>query len=340
MKTTAFLRLCTSLGAAFFVAQHANAAAAPVSTLTVKIEEWNTADGAHPHDPEIAADGSAWYAAERENVVGHLDPKTGTAKNYTAPTTRSNPHSLVADKAGNIWYTAGGAALIGKLEPATGKFTEYKMPDPVARDPHALIFDRKGMLWFTVQSGNAYGRIDPATGKVDLKIYPTARALPYGIVVDSKDIPYFSLYGTNKIARIDPATLATTELELPAAARPRKIAITPNDILWYADYDRGVLGRVDPKTKQVREFPTPGGSAAKPYGIIATADGVWLSESGVTPNTLLFFDPAAEKFQSWTIPSGGGTIRHMVASPDGRTLWLACSDLGKMARVTITRAGK
>jgi virginiamycin B lyase len=64
---------------------------------------------------------------------------------------------------------------------------------------------------------------------------------------------------------------------------------------------------------------------------------VWYVESGVSPNMLVRFDPASEKFQSWPIPSGGGVVRHMVSAPDG-TLWLACSGVDRIARVEVTPA--
>jgi virginiamycin B lyase len=46
-------------------------------------------------------------------------------------------------------------------------------------------------------------------------------------------------------------------------------------------------------------------------------DVLWYSESGVSPNTLVRFDPKTEKFQTWEIPSGGGVVRNMMATQDG-----------------------
>ena len=66
-------------------------------------------------------------------------------------------------------------------------------------------------------------------------------------------------------------------------------------------------------------------------------DIVWYSESGTHPNTVVRFDPATEKFQTWTIPSGGGVVRNMVTTPDGN-LWLACSGVNKIAFVEIGKA--
>jgi virginiamycin B lyase len=104
--------------------------------------------------------------------------------------------------------------------------------------------------------------------------------------------------------------------------------------VWYADHSRGYLGRFDAKDRSVREWPSPGGPKSLPYGIAAVKDIVWYSEAGVSPNTLVRFDPRSEKFQTWRIPSGGGVVRHMVARPDG-SLALACSGVNQIALVEV-----
>jgi len=49
---------------------------------------------------------------------------------------------------------------------------------------------------------------------------------------------------------------------------------------------------------------------------------------------LVRFDPATTAMRAWPIPSGGGTVRHMVAARNG-DLWLAESGVGKIARVQV-----
>ncbi len=45
---------------------------------------------------------------------------------------------------------------------------------------------------------------------------------------------------------------------------------------------------------------------------------IWYSESGVQPNTIVRSDPRQQSFARAVIPSGGGVIRNMAATPDGR----------------------
>jgi len=306
--------------------------AATVADLKAPIREFDVpTPHSGPHDPAVAPDGSLWYTGQMANKLGRLDPKTGEIKEYSLRTDGSGPHGLVADPQGNIWFTAAFKGYVGKLDPTTGAITEYTMPDPRARDPHTPVFDQRGVLWFTVQNGNFVGRLDPSTGDVKLKEVPTPRAVPYGIVVSSKGVPFFVEFGINKLASIDPATMAISEYSLPAGARPRRLAITPDDVIYYSDYARGYLGRFDTRTGRLEEWASPGGSGSRPYGIAITPDGmVWYSESGVTPNTLVRFDPRVQAFAREPIPSGGGVVRNMVATPAG-LLYLACSGVNKVA---------
>jgi virginiamycin B lyase len=313
----------------------ADAVIIPGSTQ-VSIKEWVVpTPGSRPHDPSVAPDGAAWYSGQMANVLGRFDPKTEQFKEYHLKTPGSGPHGLVPDADGNIWFTANFKSYIGKLNPKTGDVTEYPMPDPKARDPHTLMFAPNGNIYFTAQSANMVGRLNPKTGEVKLATVPTPKANPYGMVVNSKGVPFFVEFGSNKVASIDPDTLEIHEYTLPHEdSRPRRVTITPDDAIWYSDYSRGYLGRLDPKTGQVSEWASPGGPKSQPYGITAVGNIIWYSEARVKPNTLVRFDPATQKFQTWAIPSGGGVVRNMVHTPDGN-LWLACSGVNRIAFVQV-----
>ncbi|MBI1778234.1 MAG: cytochrome C [Proteobacteria bacterium] len=305
-------------------------------SVQISIKEWPVpTPGSRPHDPLAAADGSIWYSGQMANVLGRLDPASGQIKEYPIAAPMSGPHGLVEDKSGAIWYTANFKGAIGKFDPKSGQFAEYPLPDPDARDPHTPLFDQKGALWFTVQSANMVGRLLPETGEIKLLKMPSPRSLPYGMVINSQGVPFFDEFGTNKLASIDPRTMQIHEYVLPSPqARPRRIAITKDDVIWYSDYGRGYLGRLDPETGKVTEWPSPGGPQSRPYGIAVLDDVIWYSESGVKPNTIVRFDRKTEAFQSWPIPSGGGVVRNMMTTRDGK-LALACSGVNGLALVEI-----
>jgi virginiamycin B lyase len=125
------------------------------------------------------------------------------------------------------------------------------------------------------------------------------------------------------------------EYDLPAkSARPRRLALAPDGTIYYTDFARGYLGHFDPVSgKLIKEWASPEGAQSEPYGIAITNDGqIWYSETGVTPNTLVRFDSKSGSFSAKQIPSGGGVVRNMVATPD-RGLYLACSGVNRVAVV-------
>jgi virginiamycin B lyase len=304
--------------------------------IKISIKEWNVPTlGSRPHDPEPGPDGSIWWTGMFANVLGRFNPKTGEFKEYPAKTPASGPHGLELDKEGNLWFTANSKGYIGKLDPKTGAVTEYKLPEDV-RDPHTPLFSSSGMLFFTAQNSNYVGRINPKTGEIKVVKTPTERANPYGMVMSSKAIPFVCDFNTNKIIRIDPETLAIKEYELPNAdSRPRRIAISPDDIIWYSDYSRGFLGRLDPNTGKVTEWASPSGPKTQPYGITYLNGAIWYVESAIRPNVLVRFDIKTEKFQSWLIPGGGGVVRNIKATDDGRNIVMAESGVNKIALVEV-----
>jgi virginiamycin B lyase len=288
----------------------------------VRLRVWQVpTPGSRPHDPIAAKDGSIWYTGQLSNKLGRLDPKSAQFKEYELKTPRIGPHGLAEDRDGNIWFTGNSAGLIGKLDPKTGNVTEYKMPDPAVKDPHTLNFDQSGILWFTAQNANVMGRLDPKTGEIKIIKSLTPNSRPYGLHVNSKGVPVVVLFGTNKIATIDPSTLAVKEFPLPnPASRPRRLALASDDIVYYADYSRGFLGRLDLSTGQVKEWQSPSGPQSQPYGIAFTKGAIYYNEANAKPNTIVRFDPATEKFQSWPIPGGGDIVRNMDVTRDGHVV--------------------
>ena len=305
---------------------------------TVTIKEWLAPTlGSRPHDPLAARDGSVWWTGQFAHRLGRVDPRTGAMKEFPLPD-GSGPHGLIEDREGNIFYTGISKNVIGRLDPKTGNVTEYPVQkaEPAARGPHTPIFDQKGALWFTLQSGHV-GRLIPSTGEMKIVPAPSGagNTYPYGIRINSQGTPWYVDFRGNRIASIEPSTMAIKEITLPdPAARPRRIAITADDAVWYTDFARGYIGRYDPKTGAIREWLSPGGRQSAPYGIASVGNIIWYSESAVRPNTLVRFDLQTEKFQTWTIPSGGGVIRHMMATSNGN-LVLACSGVNRVALVEV-----
>jgi virginiamycin B lyase len=320
----------TSYLAAHFPTKPSPGAVLISGPVDVRIREWMA--------PSLGS--SVWWTGQFASKLGRVDPRTGAIKEFTLPQ-GSQPHGLDEDRAGNVWYTGIAKNVIGKLDPKTGMVTEYPVQkvEPGSRGPHTPVFDQKGNLWFTMQSGHV-GRLVPSSGEMKIVPAPTGagNTYPYGIQINSQGVPWYVDFRGPRIASIDPTTMAIKEITLPNAdARPRRIAITADDAVWWTDFARGYIGRYDPKTGNMKEWLSPGGPESEPYGIASVGNVIWYSESGVRPNTLVRFDLASEKFQTWAIPSGGGVIRNMMRTANGN-LVLACSGVNKVGLVEVSSA--
>jgi len=283
--------------------------------VNIEIVEWQVPTlGQRSRDPAEAPDGSIWWTGMWASLAGRLDPETGVMEEFRLPPT-SRPHTIVPDSEGNIWYTGNSNASIGKLDPKTGIVTEYKTE---ARDPHSAVFHPNGNLYFTAQGAAVMGRLNPATGEITE--VPT-EPRPYGIKVGPDGSLWIAHNGTNKIARMDPDTLALRFYDVPdTRTRIRRLDLDSNGFVWFVNSTMGKIGSLNPDSGEIRQWDSPSGPDSHPYALAVIDDVVWYNESGVRPDTLVRFDPQAERFQSWPIPSGVGIIRNVWVTEDKNLL--------------------
>lgn len=304
----------------------------------ITFTEWQTPTlGQRPRDPVEGIYNGIWWAGQRANLIGRLNPDTGEMIEYLLPKS-SMPHTVTTDKHGNIWYTGNKNGSIGKLDIKTKKITEYKMPDKKAKDPHSAIFDNNGILWFTLQHSNMIGQLDPKSGEIKLVTMNEPGSKPYGIKIDAHGKPWVACNGRNCLVKVDPDTMKLTDIMLPdETTRVRRLDISSDGMIWYVNSSKGRLGRYNPINKKVTEWPSPSGKKSHPYAIAVIDNIVWYNESGMRPDALVRFDPRNEKFQSWAIPSGdiyAGIIRHMRVTKDN-DLIIHQSSTNKIIKVKI-----
>jgi len=307
--------------------------------MTIGFEGWVVPTrGQRARDPVESPDGSIWWVGQWADILGRIDPETGEMTEFALPA-GAKPHSVEIGPAGGVWYTGNKNATMGRLDPDTGEITEFAMPDPAARDPHTHVFDADGVLWFSLQHSNMIGRLDPATGETRLVTVPTPNSRPYGVKIASDGAVWVACNGSNCLLKLHPDTMEMTEIKLPEEGTTvRRLDIGPDGTIWWVNSGLGRLGRYDPRTGEIREWSSPSGRKSHPYAIAFFDGAVWYNESGVRPDMLVRFDPAAETFQSWPIPSGdlfAGIVRHMRISRDGKTLLLHQTATNRISRVSI-----
>ncbi|MFC4259257.1 hypothetical protein ACFOZ5_09480 [Marinobacter lacisalsi] len=308
-------------------------AAAPA---TPDLKEWKIPwDNSRPRDPWVGPqDNTVWFVGQAGDYVATLNPETGDLKRYRLDP-GTGPHNVIADERG-AFYAGNQAEHIGLIDPESGDIRKFRLEGDGPRDVHTMGFDANGDIFFTEQGGNRIGWLD--VDQYDFRMFDveTEWARPYGLVVSSESRPWVALFGTNKLATVD-AKGKLHEVTLPRdGARPRRLDMTDDGMVWYVDYAEGFLGRLDTGTGDILEWPVPGGADARPYAMaLDDQDRPWFVETGASPNRLIGFDPQTETFSTpATIPSGGGTVRHMVFDPDVRALWFG-TDTNTLVRATL-----
>ncbi len=304
--------------------------------LQIKITEWPVPwEASRPRDPDVAPGGTIWLVGQGGDYVARFDPVGEKFSRQDLPP-GTGPHTVIVDRDGSLWIAGNKQAYIGHMNPHTGEMQRINMPDETATDPHTLVFSGDKEIWFTLQWSNYVGRLNKLSGKVDLLAVPKDKARPYGIKMDSKGHPWIALLGTNGLATVDPETMELKIVSLPrAAARLRRLAITPDDAVWYTDYGEGFIGRYAPETGEFTEWKTPT-ERSGPYAMEVDGKGrLWFVETFPKPNLLVGFDPSSGTFFSVTpIPSGAGSVRHMVYEKNTNSLWFG-TDTNNLAQAML-----
>jgi virginiamycin B lyase len=318
---------CGLLGIAF-----AGAAAAESPALDYWKVPW---EDTRPRDPDVDRDGLVWFVGQTGDYVASFDPRSGRFHRITLEA-GTGPHNLIVGEDRAIWYAGNRAAHIGRVDPDDGEIEKVAMPEGI-RDPHTLAGDGKGHIWFTAQGSNYIGRLTIAGRKVEALELPQPNSLPYGIVVDRTGRPWANLLGTSQLATVDPGSFALERIDLPRSqARTRRIAIAADGAIWYTDYAAAHIGRYDPEARQFREWLPLTGDKARPYAMAIDDRGrVWFADTGVQPNRLMAFDPAAGSFVADVeITNARGAVRHMVFDEAARALWFG-TDTGFLVRARV-----
>lgn len=306
----------------------------------VEIEEWTVPwPDSRPRDPDVAPNGTIWLVGQGGDYVAHFDPETLEFSRFDLPP-GTGPHNIIVDRDASLWVAGNRQGYIGRMNPNSGALTRFPMPDEAVKDPHTLVFSGTHHIWFTAQWSNVIGRLDKRSGAVDLVAVPIDRARPYGIRLDSEGRPWVALLGTNALATVDPDTLEIRIVRTPRPdTRLRRLAITRDDAIWYTDYSGGYLGRYDPANDAFSEWKNPSEESG-PYAIAADSeDRLWFVETWPDPNLLVGFDPRSERFFSRTpIPSGAGSVRHMVYDEDTDSIWFG-TDSNTLGRARLAQPG-
>ena len=284
-------------GRVWFVGQAGNWVAR-LDPASGRFERIEIDPGTYPHNVIVDARGNAWYAGNRNGMIGRIDARTRAITRYPMPDSAvRDPHTLVLDeRRGRLWFTAQFSNHVGLLDVATGKIRLWKMPVGGAR-PYGIVVAPDGRPWFNLFGTNAIGTIDPATMTVRTVALPDPRARGRRIAMTTDGRVWWVDYARGVLGVHDPRDGSIREHEMPGKAQglPYAMAVDDRDRLWFV-------------------------------------------ETGRKPNRFVGYDPATGRFFGITpVASGGGTIRHMTWDPTRRVLWFG-TDVNTIGRADVARA--
>jgi len=279
-----------------------------------------------PHDVIVDSKGLAWYASFGEQILGALDPKTGTVKEYAVPMLKPNaPTGILGvrfDENENPWLAMQFQGGIAKFERNSETFQTWSLP-PELNGPHVQINQVSpgqshvdGKVWLQDAGTYTVLRLNVASGKFDLfEPYTIPRPNVYDVIPDSANNGYFLVLGSQDVGRIDAKTGAIRIFKTPTPrSGPRRGMMDAQDRLWFGENNGDRIGMFDTRTERFQEWqvPTPG---FWPYDVTSDKDGnVWTG--GEYSDRILRLDPKSGTFVEYLLPRSTNVRRVFV---DNRT---------------------
>jgi streptogramin lyase len=297
-----------------------------------------------PHDVIVAADGSVWYDAFGEQILGRLDPRTGQTVEYVMPTLKpDSPKGSLAlrtDPDGNLWLGMSYQAGVVRFDPRTETFQTFPVPPGLNKDftqttevePAHMTVD--GKVWIEDSGTYSIYRLDVASGKYEVfQPFPIPSPNIYDITTDAKNNVYFTVFGRSDIGRIDAKTgeIKTWPTPTPDSS-PRRGALDGSGKFWFGEFRGNKFGMFDTRSERFREW-TPPTPWYFPYDVVADRNGeAW--GVGMMADRVDRLDPQSGTFTEYLLPRPTNMRRSLV---DDRTtpvtFWVGSNHGASIVRV-------
>jgi virginiamycin B lyase len=279
-----------------------------------------------PHDVIVDSGGMAWYASFGEQILGKLDPKTGSVMEYPVPLLKpAAPTGILGlrfDEDENPWLGMQFQGGIAKFDRKTETFQTWSLPAEL-NGPHVQINqvspDRSrvnGKVWLQDAGTYTVLRLDLGSGKFEVfEPYAIPRPNVYDVIPDSENNGYFLVLGAGDVGRVDAKSgkIAIYKTPTPGSG-PRRGMMDAQNRLWFGENNGDRIGMFDTRTKLFQEWaaPTPG---TWPYDVTSDKEGkVW--SGGEFTDRILRLDPKTGQSVEYLLPRPTNVRRVFV---DNRT---------------------
>jgi virginiamycin B lyase len=286
-----------------------------------------------PHDVIVDSHGLAWYASFGEQILGRLDPRTGTVTEFDVPLLKPKmPTGILAvrfDEDENVWLGMQFQGGVARFDRKTETFRTWSLPpelngdhvqiNQISADHHKV----DGKVWLQDAGTYTVLRLDPASGKFEVyEPFTIPRPNIYDVISDAQNNVYFTVFGRENIGRIDAKTGAITVWKTPTkGSAPRRGMIDAQARLWFGENRAERIGMFDTRTETFREWvaPTP---ESWPYDVTADTHGdVWAG--GEYSDRVMRLDPKTGAIAEYLLPRFTNIRRVFVdSSTTPSTFWV------------------
>ncbi len=286
-----------------------------------------------PHDVIVDSQGMAWFASFGEQILGKLDPKTGSVIEYQVPLLKpAAPTGILGvrfDKDENPWLGMQFQGGIAKFDRKTETFRTWSLPAEL-NGPHVQINqvspDRShldGKVWLQDAGTYTVLRLDLASNTFEVfEPYAIPRPNVYDVIPDSQNNGYFLVLGSGDVGRIDAKSGKITIYKTPTpGSGPRRGMMDAQNRLWFGENNGDRIGMFDTRKEQFQEWVAPT-TGTWPYDVTSDKDGnVW--SGGEFTDRILRLDPGTGQFVEYLLPRPTNVRRVFVDNQTTRpTFWV------------------
>jgi virginiamycin B lyase len=183
---------------------------------------------AYPEEITLGPDGNLWFTEPCRGKIGKITP-SGTASEFTVPSSPSRPGGITAGADGAIWFTDSGQNAIGRIpiDATSGSQIALHGTGITGSGLFHITVGPDGALWFPEQTApssgplngkSVVGRLDPSTGTIGEYAAPTSNSAPFGVAAGPDGAIWFTEHTAANAGRIAIATSASLR---PRAKRHR-----------------------------------------------------------------------------------------------------------------------
>jgi signal transduction histidine kinase/ligand-binding sensor domain-containing protein/CheY-like chemotaxis protein len=175
----------------------------------------------------VAGRDGTWWVGQATGGILHLDPRTGTAELYGAPSGLLNQWvgSLATDAKGRIWAGTGAGLYVGTRSAGGWRFKRIQIPGESERAILALLVDSRGWVWASTSAG--VNRLENGRWRQ----FKIADGLLHDNVTYMTEAPDHAVW----VGYRDPIGVSRLEFDAgPLGARLRARHFGPKDGLWAA----------------------------------------------------------------------------------------------------------